>query len=104
MTYRAGAVALSLLALTTATTLAQDAAKTSTSPPAAKKPPAVQNPAPTAQDWTDLRRIAALVGLPDVALAFRRLIAPTFLIIPFHHLLLSLVLYLCASTIRRRGR
>jgi len=63
MTYRAGAVALSLLALTAATTLAQDAAKTSASPPAAKKPPAVQNPAPTTQDWTDLAKLPDWSGV-----------------------------------------
>ena len=54
------ALALSLTMLTAVPALAQDAAKAPATPVAAnKKPPAVQNPAPTAKDW------ALLANLPD---------------------------------------
>ena len=62
---RAGLVALSLLALTAASVVAQDAAKSPPATPAAaaKKPEAVRNPAPTAKDWADIAKLPDWSGI-----------------------------------------
>ena len=68
MRFRAGAVALSLLALTAAATClqtatAQDAAKSGATPVAAKKAPAVLNPPPTAADWANIAKLPDWSGV-----------------------------------------